>query len=323
MSHNRLVLYHQEEVFLSRFGTYLEKKTNGAMRCICFQEEGAFRSYVDQYGASLLIVQEGPAVRLAESTGLPFLVFTERSEGSKENHLPIYRSMDRQIRQIRRVWKETAPSPAALPHSRVFGFYTPVHGAGQSVSAILMGLHLAEEQPALLVNLERVSGLKQILSMGEGGLSDLLYYARVQGDPLSHLAELTEYYGSLAFLPPVRDEEDLKEMSPRDWIFLLNQMKECSLYRYILLDLGDGAYGSEDLLPLCDRIYVALREDRLSQCKLQEWQETLRRKQGEEILKRIRPYRLPQESPSDWVDYRELRLMPWGRSLKALVEAEL
>lgn len=323
MSHNRLVLYHQDAIFLNRFAAYLEKKTNGAMRCVCFQEEAAVREYVEKYGALMILVQEEFPVQIADNKGIPYLLFTERSEGSKEFQLPIYRSMDRQIRQIRRFWKEPSLQAPAQPQSRIYAFYSPVHGAGQSVSAILMGMHLAEEYPSLLLNLERVSGLKQILSMGEGGLSDLLYYARVQGDPLTHLAELTEYCGPLAYLPPVRDEEDLKEMSSQDWIFLLGQLRESGIYRYILVDLGDGSYGGEDLLPLCERIYVPLREDRLSQTKLQEWQEALSRKQGEDVLKKIRAYRLPREAPPDWVEYRELRLMPWGRSLKALAEAEL
>ena len=294
------------------------------MRCSLVSEEEELKAYLAAAGTrpSLVIVEEGFPTGFLEEREIPYLVFTERSGGRDPYQMPMYRSMDRQIRQIRSFWKAES-KPLKENPCRLFAFCSPVHGAGQSVSAFLMGLQLAEEYGTLLVNLERFSGLKNLLLMGEGGLSDLLYYTRVQGDPIRHLKELTEYCGSLAYLPPVRDEADLKEMQEQDWSFLLHQLKEEGEYRFILLDVGDGVYDCEVILQHCERVYVPLWEDRLSQNKYQEWQEALARKLGEDFLKRIRPYRLPPEKPAEWVDYRQLKMTPWGRSLKALAEAEL
>ncbi len=317
-----LVLYHDDPVFLQRFSAYLEHRTGLGIRCRTFTEEAPFQEYICEASASLIIGREGFDTRTAEERGIPWLAFSERNDGREDHRLPVWRSMDRQIRQIRQSWKMTeqvTPDPSSC---RLIGFYSPVHGAGQSVSALLMGLNLAETAPVLLLNLERFSGLKQILPGGGGGLSDLLYFARVQKDPMEHLAELTEYCGPLALIPPVRDPEDLREMDSRNWEFLLEQLRRESGFRCILIDIGDGVTQPEEILKYCDRVYVPLREDRLAIAKWEEWREHLEETRGEAFLSRLRPYRLPPESLPEWVDYRELRHMAWGRCLKALAEAE-
>ena len=323
MSEKRLVLYYTDPVFLKRFSDYLERKTGLEIRCVTFTEEAPFLDWIRKGQASLVIGKEGFDIRPAEERGIPFLVFTERSEGTNERQMPVYRSMDRQARRIRQCWR--IPERDAAPQSvcRLLGFYSPVHGAGQSVSAILMGLNLAETAPSLLLNLERYPGLRRIIPGSGGSLSDLLYYARVQGDPLEHLPELTEYLGPLAFIPPVREADDLLEMNGKDWGFLLEQLRSGGGFRYILIDLGDGIVRPEEILKYCDRVYVPLREDRLAIAKWEEWREHLEAAGGESFLAKLRPYRLPPENMPEWVDHRELRLMSWGRCLKALAEAEL
>lgn len=323
MSEKRLVIYHTDPVFLKRFSDYLERKTGLEIRCAVFTEEAPFLEAVRKEPACLIIGREGFDIRPAEERGIPYLIFTERAGNTDERSLPVFRSMDKQIRKIRQSWKSPEQKASELPACRLIGFYSPVHGAGQSVSAILMGLNLAETSPALLLNLERWSGLRQILPGSGGGLSDLLYYARVQGDPLENLAELTEYCGPLALIPPVREADDLLEMDSRNWEFLLEQLRSGSGFRYILIDVGDGIMHPEDILKCCDKIYVPLREDRLAIAKWEEWRGHLERERGERFLAKLRPYRLPPEPLPEWVDHRELRLMSWGRCLKALAEAEL
>ncbi|MBP3729732.1 MAG: hypothetical protein J6H18_05670 [Lachnospiraceae bacterium] len=323
MSNQRLFLLHSDRVFLDRFSSYLEKKAKIGLRCSCFTDEKEMLGQLEEITPSLMIVREGCPLEAAKERGIPVLVFSEGTEEEGEGRFPLYRAMDKQIRQIRRYLKQDGSQSRDPLPCRILGFYSPVHGAGQSVSAILTGLFLGEQGPALLLNLERYSGLKEMLPFENGGLSDLLYFARIQADPLEHLPELTEYYGSLALIPPARNPEDLLEMSREDWRFLLGRIRESGLYRFILLDIGDGIRKTEDLLDLCDRIYVPLREDRLALTKLEEWREDLGDKKGEAFLSRLRPYRLPPEELPEWVEYRQLRMMSWGKNLRALAEAEL
>ena len=320
MAEKQLVLYYHEAEFVTRFAAYLEKKSALPVRCRCFTEEAPLREYLKAKGADLLLVPEGFDLQSPETAGIPCLMFTERREET-EGLLPVYRSMGSQIRRLSRAldWEETRE---ARPNERaeLIGFYSPVRGAGQSVSAILMGMQLAEEAPALLINLERFSGLGGILPFHGGSLSDLLYFARVQGNPLSQLGAVTESYGPLSLIPPVRDPEDLKENSAEDWRFLLGQRRDAGLYRTILLDIGDGLPQEKAVLALCDRIYCALREDEIALAKWREWQDTLKEQGEEEVLSRLHPFCLPPGGLKGWTEYRELRHLAWGRTVRALTE---
>ena len=323
MAEKQLVLYHGEAEFVTRFAAYLEKKSALPVRCRCFTDETALRSWLREKGADLMLVPEDFDRNTPEAAGIPCLLFTERREEG-ENCLPVYRSMNSQIRRLSRAldWEESREM-RQNERAELIGFYSPVRGAGQSVSAILMGMQLAEEAPTLLINLERFSGLASLLPFHGGSLSDLLYFARVQGNPTAQLGAVTETYGPLSWIPPVRDPEDLRENGAEDWRFLLGQLQTAGLYRTIILDIGDGLQQEKTLLSLCDCIYCILREDELAQAKWREWQ-TLLQDQGEsELLSRLRPFYLPPAGIQGWTEYRELRHLAWGRAIRALTETVL
>ncbi|MBR6704857.1 MAG: hypothetical protein IKI82_05450 [Lachnospiraceae bacterium] len=323
MREKMLVLYYPEADFVFRFAAYLEKRSGLALRCRAFSDSVSFYEYLKTGAADLLLVPTGTDLSVTEERSIPCLFFTEKSESREERELPVYRSMDKQIRQISRFLDVTAEDPGRKAFkAELLGFYSPVHGAGQSISAILMGMVLAEKAPTLLLNLERFSGLKRVLPQSEGTLSELLYFAKVQGDLTAHLREVTEYFGPLAYVPPAREAEDLTESRPEDWRYLLETLRDLGIYRYILVDIGDGIARQLPLLSLCERIYVPVREDEIALGKLTEWQEYLAAQGADDLLPRLRTYRLPPPAPDRMMEYRELRYGVWGRTIKALAEGE-
>ena len=324
MREKKLVLFYPEAEFVTRFAAYLEKKSALPVRCRVFTDYAAFRDYLREEPADLILLprEREPAEPLT-AENIPILFFSEKTESRDERELPIYRKMDKQISQIARVLDfSDASGTKDEVKTELIAFYSPVHGAGQSVSAILMGMALAEKSPTLLINLERFSGLKAYFPSYEGSLSELLYYAKVQGDFLSHLNEVVASFGPLAYIPPAREAEDLPETRPEDWRFLLTALRDSGLYRYIVIDVGDGVPRERPVLELCERIYVPIREDEIALQKLLDWQGQLEAQGQEALARRLRIFRLPPPGPETLTEYRELRHMAWGRTIKALAEGE-
>ena len=321
MREKSLVIYYPEKSFTERFSSYLERRSGLPLRCHAFTDRAAFQAYLKKNEADLILLPAGES--LEEVPSAPVLYLAEKSESQLEGELPLYRRMDKQVGQIGQVLDlGEGEAEKTRPGAELLGFYSPVHGAGQSVSAILMGMILAEKAPTLLLCLERFSGLKEIFPAGDGSLSELLYFARVQGSFLPQLKEVTSFFGPLAYVPPARQPEDLVQTGPEDWRFLLKTLKDSGLYRYILIDIGDGVRPEKEVLELCERVYVPVREDRIALSKLTEWQDQLREQGAEALLKRLRTYRLPLPGPDRIVEYRELRYLPWGRTIKALADGE-
>ena len=71
---------------------------------------------------------------------------------------------------------------------------------------------------------------------------------------------------------------------------------------------------------LGDRLYCALREDEIALAKWREWQDTLKEQGEEELLSRLHPFCLPPGGLKGWTEYRELRHLAWGRTVRALTE---
>ena len=322
MADKQLVLYYQDAEYIRRFAAYVEKRSALPLKVKGFTDEEAFWEYVSQGCADLILIPEGSLQRKAEEKGLPFLALSERTGSPDPRQMPLYRRMDEQIKQLRAsiCWDRDAKEGKQTVS--LIAFCSPVHGAGQSLSAILAGLELAELAPTLLINLERFSGLTQFLAPHGGSLSDLLYFGRVQGNPLLQLEAVTESYGPLSYIPPVRDPDDLRENSPEDWAFLLDALQSAGLYRYIVLDMGDGAVREKTILERCEKIYCPLRADPLSDAKWEEWKAYLIAQQEGELLERLRPYRLEEAPPRGWTEYREMRFHGWGRRIKALIREE-
>ena len=325
MQEKKLVLYYPEADFVNRFAYYVEKRSGLPVRCRPFSDPRELSDYLKNHTADLLLLPAGTeTVPDQQGDPVPVMYFTEKKESSNEWELPIYRKMDRQISQIGHVLDLAGENRQTGEfRTEIVGFYSPVHGAGQSVSAILMGMVLAEKMPVLLLNLERFSGIRQFFPAGEGSLSELLYYAKVRRDIVPHLKEAISYFGPLAYIPPVREPDDISEARAEDFCCLLTSLRDTGLYRCILVDIGEGVQRERPILELCERIYVTIREDEIALQKLLEWQSQLEASGAGDILPRLRTFRLPQPAPEKLTEYRELRHMAWGKTVKALTEGEI
>ena len=322
MPERRLLLQYENEEFLQRFAAYLRRKAALPLEICCAADAEALRELTGE-GADLLIVSE----TLYRSQTWPpnTLYFTEKTGALPEQAVPLYKAVSTQIGKIRRALDQ---SPSALPTApaacTVLGFYSPVRGAGQTAGAVLAGLFLAESAPTIFLNMERVSALGEFLPLQGGSLSDLLYFARVQGDPFGRIEEYTDYLGPLALIGAPVDPADPENASEEDWRYLFQELRTHARYRFAVVDLGDG-FGKERLLmSLCDQIFMPVKADAVSRAKERVWLKRLEEAGEKRLAEKIRCYALPAFSGEAYADYRELRLTEWGRILReTLTEAGL
>ena len=74
---------------------------------------------------------------------------------------------------------------------------------------------------------------------------------------------------------------------------LLQEIVDTSNYEAVILDIGDGVPRLFRLLDQCTRIYMPVRNDPMSQAKIQQFENLLRMSQGETVLEKIQKIRLP------------------------------
>lgn len=314
-----MAIFGPEKEYIFRFGSYLQKKLPRPFKVRCFTEEAAFRGFLEDAQPELCIVPEALARELEGREGVFF--FSETARPEDPGALYRYRPMEKQLRQLLQGRESMAVrAPKERIRTRIWGVYSPVHGCGQSVTALLLGQLLAEEAGTLYLNTERFSGLAAALGREkQGSLSELLYYARVRGHVAEKLPELTEHSGNLSLLFDA-GREDLDSLGQEDWRYLLESVRDAGLYRHLVLDLGDGVRDERWLLELCDRIYMPVRRDRGSGYKETAWRDAMEAAGQEELLNRIRRFTLPEGR--DYTDFHQLRFTEWGRFVKQLLREE-
>ena len=166
--------------------------------------------------------------------------------------------------------------------------YSPVHRIGKTAFALRLAEEKAAEGPALYLNLEEYAGVDyQLPRQEKGTLAELLYYSRQETDAIEkRLPALVCQLGAVDYLQPIPFIRDLRQVEGREWVSLLEALRRRSIYRYIILDLGDALSGLFEILGLCNRIYTPFIPEPGAKAKLQHYTEGLYRMGYEEILER-------------------------------------
>lgn len=187
-----------------------------------------------------------------------------------------------------------AYSAVKLATTRLIGVYSPIKRCGKTTFALAYGEACARDRRVLYVNLEDFSGFRNLFGREyRMDVSDLLYFYREEKQGmLKKIDEVAEKLHNLYYLPPAMCPADMKSVQPeewREWFMLLLQ----SRYEVIIVEPGDCVNGLEEILSLCNKIYVPVLEDRISEAKIKEYEDCLLLSGWESLSGRMQKLTLP------------------------------
>ena len=172
--------------------------------------------------------------------------------------------------------------------SGLIGIYSPIHRIGKTEFALCLGEKISEKVPTLYINMEGYSG-NDFYFKGEKNqdLGDLLYYLKQERIDYGLKASLmTGQYKQLDYIMPISNENDLREVTKKEWIYFLDTIMDQCIYKAVILDLGDCVSGLYDILKKCSRIYTPYIQDEISMAKMRQYEENLKTAGYSDILKR-------------------------------------
>lgn len=198
--------------------------------------------------------------------------------GDEECQVGKYQCADEIIREIFEVYidktKENVMRSLRKDRARLLAVYSPIHRLGKTTFAIALGRECAKKKRVLYLNLEEYAGM-----MGEEGLNlgDLLYYIKQGNGNLGiRLRAAVQKNEELDYLMPIPISQDLKEVSEKEWELLLKEIVENSTYELVIIDVGESVQGLYHILERCDRIYMPVLEDDISQNKIKQYDNNLK-----------------------------------------------
>lgn len=325
-----LAVCDEEASYACSFTAWLERKGHYPFEFIAFTGADKVCNYVQTNPVELLLVAEGTMCPAISSLPVKKLVVLDEEKGTVPEELPAvlkYQSCEKIMQEVTALYGEEAREEgrgaAAKRTMHVLGVYSPLGRVGKTSLALALGQFLARRYSVLFLNLEPYSGFEQLFSCGfERNLGDLFYYVRQKkGQPAVQLAAMVREAGGLSYVPPVITPEDVEQITGEEWSALLEELRLYSGYQVVILDFGGGITQASVLFDACSKIYMPVRQDRVSEAKLAQYEAWLGSTGREDVLKKTEKLILPTVAPQGEMPWPEcLTVGRFGDHVRKLVQ---
>lgn len=301
-----LAVLDEDCLYAQHLTDYLNQKKKLPFYVVQFTSEEAFLHYADKQEISLLLISPDSMSETIKSCKIRTVVYLTDMEGKNEwdscRAVYKYQSAENVVKELFACYDDLYPSrkwnPMGVGTCKMIGIYAPYGGSKKTTFSFLLGVILAEKYRVLYLSMEGFSGFtKWFHGDVSYDLSDMLYYGNLENDVWKDGKKsfLQEYKG-LKWIPPVCYPEDREYLTKENTEKLLKGFLESGEFDRIVIDIADNFFFASNVLELCHEIYIPVKEDIMSQWKLQEFEEWLERSQKKEIKEKITKIHLPQIS---------------------------
>ncbi len=297
MSSKSFVICDSEEKYASRFAVFLTKKKELAFQVQVCNGIPQVLEIIKEHPVDILLVGSSyPAAERRKLKARKIFLLTESGKTEKndgENAVYRYQSGEMILAEIIRKCSEEENDGLFLQtvktkKVRIIGVFSPVSRSGKTSYGLKMGQELAVSENVLYLNMEIYGGIGGYFPEEGHTLADVLYYSRQESKNIGLiLTTLVKHMGTLDYLLPVKVSEDIKSVTLDEWIGLLHQIVEQSIYDVVILDIDEGLKDVYGLLRACTEIHVLTAGDTTARAKLRQMDEELHLLGYEDVRKKM------------------------------------
>jgi len=292
-----------EPTYAYNFMEAINEKQNTPFEVQAFTNTKALAAFCkDNHVAVLLISNRAMEDSVKEMHIDKIIILSEEAVISELVDFPAiykYQSSENIIAEVMDYYAQSAiDKKLATVSSRkvnIIGIYSPIKRSLKTSFAITLGQVLAKDKNVLYINLEEYAGLESLLGIKFlSDLSELMYFIRQKvSNIILKTNGIIQNIGNMDFIPPVSNPIDIRSITYEDLSWFLDELVEKTSYDVILLDFGEGVEGIFQLLELCNRIYMPVLKDTVSQAKLVQFDKILNSWGLVAISEKIKRLKLP------------------------------
>lgn len=286
MSSRRFVICDQEEGYAAAFAVFLMKKKELAFQVQVCNGLSQVQAILREHPIDVLLI--GGNYPVDERKGLRasnvFVLAESAKTETNSDETTVYKYQSGEMLLAEIICKCSKESEtgelyfhgAKTKNSRIIGIFSPVHRSGKTSYGLRLGQELAVSENVLYLNMEIYGGIGGFFPEEGHTLADALYYSRQENKNLGViLTTLVEHMGALDYLLPVRVSEDIRTVTLEEWINLVRQIEEQSIYDVLILDVDEGLKDVYGLLRICTEILVPVMKDASAEAKLLQMEDEL------------------------------------------------
>ncbi len=272
-----------DRLYVKNLIQYINSRQNIPLKLQAFTSTELLKEYAVQNSIELLLIStEAMDEEIAELSIGKIVLLTEDGAVGVKGFPTVnrYQASGNLVQEVMQYYGTgnlaVAYAAAKLATTQIIGIYSPIKRCGKTTFALALGEEYAKNKHVLYINLEDFSGFRALFNREyRMDVSDLLYFYREEKQGmLNRVEEIAERLHFLYYLPPAMCPADMKSVQPeewREWFLLLMQSK----YEVIIVEPGECIYGLEEILALCNKIYMPILEDKISLAKLKEYEDYL------------------------------------------------
>lgn len=295
-----------EEAYAYNFMEYLNHKKNIPFEIQAFTSAKMLLEFAGDCPIEILLISDKamcPEVQAMEIGQL--IILSEGVHHPDLDQYPSvykYQSSDAVIREVMSCYGEEQKAHEPLNSWKrsmdIIGIYSPLGRVLKTSFALTLGQLMARDKAVLYLNMEDYSGFEFWMEqVYERNLSDLIYYIRQSNTNIIHKFNgMVQTINNMDYLPPALSPADIRGVAFDEWCQLLDVIYRQSSYEVVILDLGDGVDELFRMLDRCTHIYMPVREDKISQGKISQFENLLRLWDCIPILEKIEKIKLPYHS---------------------------
>lgn len=304
-----------DRLYVKNLIQYINSRQNIPLKLQAFTSTELLKEYAAQNNIELLLIStEAMDEEIAEFSIGKIVLLTEDGAVGVKGFPTVnrYQASGNLVQEVMQYYGTgnlaVAYAAAKLATTQIIGIYSPIKRCGKTTFALALGEEYAKNKHVLYINLEDFSGFRALFNREyRMDISDLLYFYREEKQGmLNRVEEIAERLHFLYYLPPAMCPADMKSVQPeewREWFLLLMQSK----YEVIIVEPGECIYGLEEMLALCNKIYMPILEDKISLAKLKEYEDYLLLSGWESLNNKIQkqPMVVDREEEKGILEYME------------------
>ncbi len=281
-----IAIYDKEVVYSKRLAQYLGDVKKISFQIICFTKEETILNFMKSQSIYILIVNEQMLTERIQALSIPFKIIvteesshTRNSDVSEYQYVYKYQSADVIAQTIIGFLEKNKKQGEILWNQsvNVIGVYPFI--IRDDLFSVTLAQVLSRELPKELskkgnvfyCDLSAFSYVDTLFELeGEEkiDLSDAIYYKN-QGNLKEQISNIIQTYGNVDYISPVRCPDDLRVITSEDIQLLLQEIVNIKGYKTIVLSLAECMYMPMELLLFCNRVYIPMENNVLSEKKKQ------------------------------------------------------
>lgn len=300
MKNKVIAIGDSEAAYTYSLTEYFNSKNN-IFFAQAFTNEDSILEYANEQFIDILLISDKMNMELFhfKQIGLVILISEQEAVLASKKYPVIYKyqAAGDILKHVMNCYAEREDEPFALLNKqcKIIGVYSPIKRSLKTSFCLTLGQIMAKEKAVLYINMEEYSGFSTLFQREyKTDLSDVIYYLRQdKSNLLVKLDGIVDSINNLDYIPPVATPMDIREVKQEEWKRLFREISINSKYNAVIIDFGDGADGLLELLNECNQVYVPIREDYLSNAKIEQFEALLNKAGYDKLAKDIKKIKLP------------------------------